>query len=138
MLTRGALASEDVPVALRPCTASMSAAEERALVRRGYFIEGLGAAQFASPATVDAVRSYTNIGADNPQNTGAKRTKNEEVFGVFEGVLLAATDPANPYGAAITWPSVPSLLPASSAPGGTEEAAHEGTFSSCLPGSAGT
>ena len=40
---------------------------------------------------------------------------------------MAATDPANPYGAALTWPSVPSLLPASSTPGGTEEAAHEGT-----------
>ena len=103
-----------------------AAAEERALVRRGYFIEGLGAAQFASPATVDAVRSYANIGTDAPQNTGVKRIKNEEVFGLFEGFLLAATDPANPYGAALTWPSVPSLLSASSTPGGTEEAAREG------------
>ena len=114
------------PAALRPCTRVYAAAEERALVRRGYFIEGLGAAQFASPATVDAVRSYANIGTDTPQNTGAKRIKTEEVFGVFEGVLLAATDPANPYGAALTWPSVPSLFPVSSAPGSTEEAAHEG------------
>ena len=127
VLTRGALASEDVPGGFAALYRVYAAAEERALVRRGYFIEGLGAAQFASPATVDAVRSYANIGADNPQNTGVKRTKTEEVFGLFEGVLLAATDPANPYGAALTWPSVPSLLPASSTPGGTEEAAPEGT-----------
>lgn len=127
VLTRGALASEDVPGGFAALYRVYAAAEERALVRRGYFIEGLGAAQFASPATVDAVRSYANIGADNPQNTGVKRTKTEEVFGVFEGVLLAATDPANPYGAALTWPSVPSLLSTSSTPGGTEEAAREGT-----------
>ena len=126
VLTRGALASEDVPGGFAALYRVYAAAEERALVRRGYFIEGLGAAQFASPETVDAVRSYANVGADNPQNTGVKRTKNEEVFGLFEGVLLAATDPANPYGAALTWPSVPSLLSASSTPGSTEEAAREG------------
>ena len=126
VLTRGALASEDVPGGFAALYRVYAAAEERALVRRGYFIEGLGAAQFASPATVDAVRSYTNIGTDTPQNTGVKRTNTEEVFGLFEGVLLAATDPANPYGAALTWPSVPSLLSASSTPGGTEEAAREG------------
>ncbi|MFC2577420.1 MAG: ATP-dependent helicase, partial [Rothia dentocariosa] len=126
VLTRGALASEDVPGGFAALYRVYAAAEERALVRRGYFIEGLGAAQFASPATVDALRSYANIGADNPQNTGVKRIKNEEVFGLFEGVLLAATDPANPYGAALTWPSVPSLLSASSTPGSTEEAAREG------------
>jgi len=124
---RGALACEDVPGGFAALYRVYAAAEERALVRRGYFIEGLGAAQFASPATVDVVRSYANIGTDTPQNTGVKRTKTEEVFGLFEGFLLAATDPANPYGAALTWPSVPSLLSASSTPGGTEEAAREGT-----------
>jgi len=127
VLTRGALASEDVPGGFAALYRVYAAAEERALVRRGYFIEGLGAAQFASPATVDVVRSYANIGTDAPQNTGVKRTKTEEVFGLFEGVLLAATDPANPYGAALTWPSVPSLLSASSSPGGMEEATREGT-----------
>lgn len=52
-------------------------------MRRGYFIEGLGASQFAVPGAVDEVRSATSP-------DGA--------------VVLAATDPANPWGAALRWP----------------------------------
>jgi ATP-dependent helicase Lhr and Lhr-like helicase len=55
-------------------------------VRRGYFVAGCGAAQFASPGAVDRLR--------------ALRERPEGV----EAVRLAATDPANPYGAAIAWP----------------------------------
>lgn len=114
VLTRGALAGEDTPGGFAALYRVYTAAEERALVRRGYFIEGLGAAQFAAPATVDVLRSYA------PGTTGdtgaARRTGNEQVFGSFAGVLLAATDPANPYGAALQWPQVPSLLPGTAAP----------------------
>ncbi len=85
-------------------------------MRRGYFIEGLGAAQFAAPATVDLLRST----ADNlsvpasPQGFGAsaytpQRTDTEQVYGTFTVTLLAATDPANPYGAALSWPAIPSF-----------------------------
>ncbi len=58
--------------------------EETGQVRRGYFVEGLGAAQFALPESVDRLRSDARAGV------GA--------------LLLAATDPANPYGAALGWP----------------------------------
>jgi ATP-dependent Lhr-like helicase len=55
-------------------------------VRRGYFVAGLGAAQFALPGAVDRLRSARDVEAS-------------------EVVVLAATDPAQPYGAALPWPS---------------------------------
>jgi ATP-dependent Lhr-like helicase len=74
----------------------LKAMEESGSVRRGYFVAGLGAAQFALPGAVDRLRSQrTSIDADPPVGRGD------------EGVpplTLAATDPANPYGAALPWP----------------------------------
>ena len=116
VLTRGCLQVEDSAGGFSQLYRIYSAAEDRALVRRGYFIEGLGAAQFAAPATVDLLRST----ADNlsiptgPQDFGAsaytpQRTDTEQVYGTFTVTLLAATDPANPYGAALSWPAIPSF-----------------------------
>lgn len=116
VLTRGCLQVEDSAGGFSQLYRIYSAAEDRALVRRGYFIEGLGAAQFAAPATVDLLRST----ADNlsipagPQAFGAsayapERTYTEQVYGTFTVTLLAATDPANPYGAALGWPAIPSF-----------------------------
>lgn len=122
VLTRGCLQVEDSAGGFSQLYRIYSAAEDRALVRRGYFIEGLGAAQFAAPATVDLLRST----ADNlsipagPQSFGAtqgfgasaytpQRTDTERVYGTFTVTLLAATDPANPYGAALSWPAIPSF-----------------------------
>ena len=116
VLTRGCLQVEDSAGGFSQLYRIYSAAEDRALVRRGYFIEGLGAAQFAAPATVDLLRST----ADNlsipagPQAFGAsayapQRTDTEQVYGTFTVTLLAATDPANPYGAALGWPAIPSF-----------------------------
>lgn len=122
VLTRGCLQVEDSAGGFSQLYRIYSAAEDRALVRRGYFIEGLGAAQFAAPATVDLLRST----ADNlsipagPQGFGAtqsfgasaytpQRTDTEQVYGTFTVTLLAATDPANPYGAGLSWPAIPSF-----------------------------
>ncbi|HUP75505.1 MAG TPA: DEAD/DEAH box helicase [Acidimicrobiales bacterium] len=58
--------------------------EERGTMRRGYFVAGLGAAQFALPGAVDRLRSPRD--ADPPP------------------LVLAATDPANPFGASLPWP----------------------------------
>lgn len=127
VLTRGCLQVEDSAGGFSQLYRIYSAAEDRALVRRGYFIEGLGAAQFAAPATVDLLRSTADslsIPA-GPQGFGAtqgfgasaytpQRTDTEQVYGTFTVTLLAATDPANPYGAALSWPAIPSF-------------AHEGT-----------
>jgi ATP-dependent Lhr-like helicase len=67
----------------------LSGFEESGRARRGYFVEGLGAAQFATGATIDRLRSFTRDAADStPPNA----------------ITLAATDPANPWGAALPWP----------------------------------
>jgi ATP-dependent Lhr-like helicase len=65
--------------------------EERGRIRRGYFVEGLGGAQFALPGAVDRLRAGSAASASSE----AARTV----------VLLSAADPANPYGAALPWPS---------------------------------
>ena len=107
VLTRGCLQGEDSPGGFSQLYRIYSEAEDRALVRRGYFIEGLGAAQFAAPATVDALRSAADrLG---PRDERPRRTATEEVFGTFTVTLLAATDPANPYGAALAWPELSKL-----------------------------
>ncbi|MEQ8842932.1 MAG: crosslink repair DNA glycosylase YcaQ family protein [Acidimicrobiales bacterium] len=64
----------------------LKALEERGEVRRGYFVAGLGAAQFALPGAVDRLRSAREPEPDT------------------ETIVLAATDPAQPYGAALAWP----------------------------------
>jgi len=61
--------------------------EEAGRVRRGYFVAGLGGAQFALAGAVDRLR--------------ARRTDEE---GGPQPLVLAATDPANPYGVALAWP----------------------------------
>ena len=67
----------------------LKALEERGEARRGYFVAGLGAAQFALPGAVDRLR-----GSREPELDAAP-------------VVLAATDPAQPYGAALGWPESP-------------------------------
>lgn len=122
VLTRGCLQVEDSAGGFSQLYRIYSAAEDRALVRRGYFIEGLGAAQFAAPATVDLLRSTADSLSipSGPQGFGAtqsfgasaytpQRTDTEQVYGTFTVTLLAATDPANPYGAALSWPTIPSF-----------------------------
>ena len=122
VLTRGCLQVEDSTGGFSQLYRIYSAAEDRALVRRGYFIEGLGAAQFAAPATVDLLRSTADSLSvpAGPQGFGAtqgfgasaytpQRTDTERVYGTFTVTLLAATDPANPYGAALSWPAIPSF-----------------------------
>ena len=122
VLTRGCLQVEDSAGGFSQLYRIYSAAEDRALVRRGYFIEGLGAAQFAAPATVDLLRSTADSlsipagpqSFDATQRFGAsaytpQRTDTEQVYGTFTVTLLAATDPANPYGAALSWPTIPSF-----------------------------
>ncbi|CAM4139239.1 ATP-dependent helicase [Janibacter anophelis] len=83
VVTRGVVVAEDVPGGFAAVHRVLGAAEEAGQVRRGYFVEGLGASQFAVPGAVDEVRS-----ARAPEGA----------------VVLAATDPANPWGAALRWP----------------------------------
>ena len=93
----------------------LKALEERGEVRRGYFVAGLGAAQFALPGAVDRLRaarppaSGTTLSAGRPHDVVPERNVGggEGVDGVEGVVVLAATDPAQPYGAALPWPDSP-------------------------------
>jgi ATP-dependent Lhr-like helicase len=89
VLTRGAVAAEHLPGGFAAAYAVLKAMEEAGRCRRGYFVEGLGGAQFALPGAVDRMRAL----AEPP------RTPQTHV--------LAAADPANPYGAALPWPERP-------------------------------
>ena len=90
IVTRGAVASEGIRGGFALAYKVLSGFEETGRARRGYFVEGLGAAQFATAATVDRLRSFTReIDSNEPPRA----------------VALAATDPANPYGAALGWPA---------------------------------
>jgi ATP-dependent Lhr-like helicase len=77
----------------------LKALEENGRIRRGYFVAGLGATQFALPGAVDLLRSLRDGGtsADPVAST-------ETIGGDTEVVVLSATDPANPYGATLKWP----------------------------------
>jgi ATP-dependent helicase Lhr and Lhr-like helicase len=89
VVTRGAVMAEQTPGGFAAVYPVLAAMEERGAARRGYFVEGLGAAQFAVPGAVDRLRALSD-------KDGADRT-----------LILAATDPANPYGAALAWPERP-------------------------------
>ncbi|HET6241102.1 MAG TPA: ATP-dependent helicase, partial [Arthrobacter sp.] len=92
VVTRGSVMAENILGGFGLMYKVLARLEEAGRCRRGYFIEHLGAAQFAVPATVDRLRSF---GED------AQLSKAEPV-----ALALAATDPANPYGAALPWPAL--------------------------------
>ncbi len=92
VVTRGSVASEGTAGGFALLYRVLARLEEMGRCRRGYFIETLGAAQFAVPATVDRLRSFSEDAQLKQPEPAA--------------VALAATDPANPYGAALPWPSL--------------------------------
>ena len=87
VLTRGAAAAERVSGGFAAVYRVMAAMEDAGQVQRGYFVEGLGVAQFAGSAAVDRLRTLDDRAG--------------------QVLALAATDPANPYGAALSWPATP-------------------------------
>ncbi|MGW6408486.1 ATP-dependent helicase [Streptomyces vinaceus] len=90
VVTRGAVAAEGVEGGFSAVYRVLSAFEDSGQARRGYVVEGLGAAQFAMDGAVDRLRSAER----NPPPLAA--------------VVLAAADPANAYGAALPWPEPPA------------------------------
>jgi ATP-dependent Lhr-like helicase len=89
VITREAVLAEGVPGGFAALYPVLRAMEESGSIRRGYFVAGLGAAQFAAPGAVDRLRSE-------------RSPSGEPVT-----VTLAAADPAQPYGAALAWPETP-------------------------------
>nr|WP_204294929.1 ATP-dependent helicase [Actinoplanes capillaceus] len=91
VVTRGAAVAEGVSGGFAAVYPVLAALEERGAARRGYFVEGLGAAQFAVPGAVDRLRALSEPAEQDRR-------------AVVSAVVLAATDPANPFGAALPWP----------------------------------
>jgi ATP-dependent Lhr-like helicase len=115
VVTRGAVMAERAPGGFAAVYSVLKAFEEAGRVRRGYFVEGLGAAQFAAPGAVDRMRAIAAVrptdeepmwttpvpgGWDASPQTVRQRRRRDEA----RAVVLAATDTANPYGAALPWP----------------------------------
>ncbi|MGH3171621.1 MAG: Lhr family helicase, partial [Trebonia sp.] len=95
----------------------LRAMEETGQCRRGYFVEGLGAAQFALPGAVDRMRAMANAprpAAPEPDIWAGPADKTDSPE---RTMVLAAADPAQPYGAALPWPSRPDETAAAHRPG---------------------
>ena len=86
IVTREGVAAEDVVGGFSAVYPVLKAMEDAGRVRRGYFVEGLGAAQFALPGAAERVRAERDL-PDEPTVA-----------------ILSATDPAQPYGATLAWP----------------------------------
>jgi ATP-dependent Lhr-like helicase len=87
---RDIVLSEGVPGGYAGLYPVLAALEDVGTVRRGYFVEGLGGAQFGLPGAIDRLRSRDPTGL----------------------IALAASDPANAYGAGVAWPDHPAAKPA--------------------------
>jgi ATP-dependent Lhr-like helicase len=90
IVSRETVTQENIPGGFSAVYDVLKAMEESGRIRRGYFVAGLGATQFALPSAVDLLRSLRNT--QQPERA--------------EILSLAATDPANPYGAVLPWPAV--------------------------------
>lgn len=91
VVTKGAVAAERAPGGFAAMYRVLRELERSGAALRGYFIESLGAAQFAAPGSVDRLRALT---------------RDDESYRDLEAVTLAATDPANPFGATLSWPEL--------------------------------
>jgi ATP-dependent Lhr-like helicase len=88
VLTRSAVMAEAPPGGFAGVYPVLKALEEAGRIRRGYFVAGLGGSQFAQPGAVDRLRTVRDPSDED----------------VPPAAVLAATDPANPYGATLPWP----------------------------------
>ncbi|MGH3212731.1 MAG: Lhr family helicase, partial [Trebonia sp.] len=129
VVTKGAVAAERIPGGFAAVYPVLRAMEETGQCRRGYFVEGLGGAQFALPGAVDRMRA---LGGDTVAATAAGTSidagSDFRADPVLAGqparpadsrraVVLAAADPAQPYGAALPWPTRPEETASSHRPG---------------------
>lgn len=120
VVTRGAMDVEAIPGSFAAVYRVLSALEENGSCRRGYFVDGLGASQFAPSEAVDLLRdrdrerearSRGNASGQHPGSGElggpAGRLGHGGAADPSSFTVLAATDPANPYGAALPWPALP-------------------------------
>ncbi|WP_261553829.1 ATP-dependent helicase [Frankia tisae] len=133
IVTRGAVTGERPAGGFAAVYRVLSAFEDAGRARRGYFVESLGAAQFAVPGAVDRLRAIATAQRDAAQapswapqpsrsdpgisaddrtpwaqaDPGQRGSAGGRAGGGPAAVVLAATDPANPFGAALAWPNRP-------------------------------
>jgi ATP-dependent helicase Lhr and Lhr-like helicase len=93
VVTREAVLAEGTVGGFASIYGVLKTMEERGQVRRGYFIDGLGAAQFAMPGAIDRLRDQRLTDSLEPHFDELP-----------PALVLAATDPAQPYGATLAWP----------------------------------
>ncbi|WP_409060037.1 ATP-dependent helicase [Streptomyces sp. SYP-A7185] len=109
VVTRGAVAAEGVEGGFSATYRVLSAFEDSGQARRGYVVEGLGAAQFAMDGAVDRLRAAANArdradSSPDAMNYSPHSARSSET----QAIVLAAADPANAYGAALPWPDPPT------------------------------
>jgi ATP-dependent Lhr-like helicase len=92
VLTREVVRGEGTPGGFASVYPVLRAMEDAGRIRRGYFVAGLGGAQFALPGAVDRLRQHRDVSSTTESGPAA--------------LVLAATDPANPFGIALPWPEV--------------------------------
>jgi ATP-dependent Lhr-like helicase len=97
VVTRESVLAEGVPGGFVSIYPVFKAMEEAGHVRRGYFVAGLGAAQFAHPGAVDRLRAFR----PDPRPPNGDLAEEDDA----SPLVLAAADPAQPYGAALPWPA---------------------------------
>ncbi len=96
IITRETVLAEGIPGGFSTVYGELANLETLGTARRGYFVEGLGGAQFALPAAIERLRSVKATGTARRAGLRAGETAGP--------LVLAATDPANPFGATLPWP----------------------------------
>ncbi|WP_420898021.1 Lhr family helicase, partial [Cryobacterium frigoriphilum] len=104
VVTRGPVMAENVTGGFALVYRTLSGFEEMGRCRRGYFVEGLGAAQFATGGTIDRLRGLVDAGIGSDSRAESGRAADAAPRQVS---TLAATDPANAYGSVLPWPELP-------------------------------
>jgi ATP-dependent helicase Lhr and Lhr-like helicase len=107
IVLRGAVTAERVPGGFGALYPVLRAMEEAGQCRRGYFVEGLGAAQFALPGAVDRMRALADRAPVTDAGPGSLAVPAAHGQPAVAVLVLAAADPANAYGAALPWPARP-------------------------------
>lgn len=95
VVTRDAVLAEEVPGGFTALYPVLRGLEESGRIRRGYFVSGLGASQFAQPAALERLRALREGAAGEEQ---------------LPAVALSACDPAQPYGSLLPWPACGARL----------------------------
>lgn len=99
IVSRESATAEGLPGGFGPIYRVLRAMEDSGRVRRGWYVEGLSGAQFARPGNVDRLRSL----AADPEDATVHRSGDVQI--------LAAMDPANPFGTLLPWPETPGPRP---------------------------